>query len=413
MRLLFIHPNFPAQCRHLAAWFGSKPDCEVVFATANPRREWTIPGVKKAVYTVKPAKNDPFSQPLFDASAHGLAVLKRCLQLRNRGFYPDVIYGYSGWGGTWFIRDVFPNARFVSVVEWYFDAQSEDSLCGRKTPIAAEYAAHLRLRNTVILHDLASSDQVLTATHWQRQQFPARFRDHIAVVHEGIDTEYFSPQANAALEIPGLALTGEEKIITYANRGMEPYRGFPQFIQALPQIFEKTPDCHVVIAGSDRVCYGAAREDGRSWKEAMLEQVSLPTGRVHFVGSLPYGQYRTLLRHSSVHVYLTRPFVLSWSCLEAMACGCLVVGSDTAPVREVIHHGEHGLLANFFSPTDIASNVTAVLQGKVPARQIRNSARQRICDNFDLNHLLLRQIELLTGTTAAYGTAKIQQACGD
>lgn len=399
MRILFIHPNFPAQFRHLAAWAGKQKSRQVVFATENPRPQWDISGVTKAVYRTNLTGLDDKSLlfPLKRAAAHAEAVFQLCVSMKKKGFYPEIIYGHTGWGGTWLVREVFPRARFVGYFEWFYHPDSPDASFGRTGPPTEHHRADLRLRNTVMLNDLISGHAAIAPTHWQQQQFPPGFRKRIHVLHDGIDTDYFRPEPGAKMDIPHLPLTGREKIVTYATRGMEPYRGFPQFIESLPMVLREVPECHAVIAGADRVCYGAKRKDGRSWKEVMLDRVALPCDRVHFVGTLPYNQYRTLLRASSVHVYLTRPFVLSWSCLEAMASGAVVVGSDTEPVREVIRDGVNGFLADFHSHSDIARKVVAVLHYDALMDGIRKRARETVQDKYALAKLLPRQVAMLTG----------------
>jgi len=399
MKVLFIHPNFPAQFRHLARWFGANPEWQVMFATENPRPDWKIPGVEKAVYKSDHSGIDQKSLlfPLRRAAAHAEAVFNLCVGLKKKGFVPDVIYGHTGWGGTWLIREVFPGARFIGYFEWFYQPDSPDTFFDRVEPLSERHRADLRLRNTVMINDLISGHGAIVPTKWQKSQFPAGFRGRLHVVHDGIDTDFFKPDTEVTLDIPGCPLTGREKIVTYATRGMEPYRGFPQFIEALPKIFAEVPDCHAVIAGDDRVCYGEKRRDGKTWKEVMLAKVSLPEDRVHFVGTLPYGKYLRLLQASTVHVYLTRPFVLSWSCLEAMACGCVVVGSDTGPVQEVIVDGENGFLADFHAVEDISSKVAAALQYGSFMDGIRNRARRTICDFYSLEKLLPLQVAFLQG----------------
>jgi glycosyltransferase involved in cell wall biosynthesis len=397
MNILFIHPNFPAQFRHMAQWFGRNGH-KVVFATENARPEWEIPGVIKAVYQLgkNPKGQTGLYQPLLQSAAHAEAMFRLGEDLKKRGFIPDVVCGASGWGSTWFAKDIFPQAKLVGYFEWYYDSDSADSMFDRQEPLSPVRRAGLRLRNTVMVNDLLACDLCITPSKWQRQQFPAIFQDRLIVLHDGIDCEYFSPEAKPRLNIPGLPLSGEETIITYATRGMEPYRGFPQFIEALPQVLSSNSDCHVVLAGEDRVCYGAQRGDGRTWKEIMLERVSLPTDRVHFVGRLPYGQYRQLLRCSSVHVYLTRPFVLSWSMLEAMSCGCLLVASDTEPVREVIQDEVNGLLVDFHDPNKISARILYALAHRHSLEVLRHNARETMRKRYNLPTVLNRQISLLT-----------------
>lgn len=380
----------------MAQWFGRNGH-RVVFATENARPEWEIPGVAKAVYKLPPttAQQSTLFQPLHQSAAHAEAMFHVGQQLQKQGFVPDVVCGASGWGGTWFARDLFPKARLVGYFEWFYSPESPDSLFDRQEPLSAPRRASIRLRNTVMINDLLACDICITPSEWQRQQFPAAFRDKLIVLHDGIDTDYFSPESGSPLDIPGLALTGREKIITYATRGMEPYRGFPQFIESLPQLLAEVPECHVIIAGEDRICYGAKRADGKTWKQVMLEKVALPSERVHFVGRLPYGQYRQLLRCSSVHVYLTRPFVLSWSMLEAMSCGCLVVASDTEPVREVIHDEVNGLFVDFHSPEKITRRVVDALKYGPMLDVVRENARHTIRQRYDLSAILSRQISII------------------
>lgn len=401
MRILFIHPNFPAQFRHIAALLGRKGhDC--IFLTTNARKDWTIPGVRRLLYTPSEQReaNTPFPI-LRQNEAHAEAVLRACVDLRQKGFVPELVYGASGWGGTWFVRDVFPQARIAGYFEWFYHPDSADVRFGSTHPPGLKNRVSLRLRNTVILNDLCACDLGITPSTWQKSQFPLPLQEKMRVLHDGIDTGYFSPKVTP-LNIPGLALRGDEHIITYATRGMEPYRGFPQFMQALALILAAHPQAHAVIAGEERVCYGAPRPDGKSWKEYMLGQVQLPLERVHFTGGLAYEHYRQLLRNSSVHVYLTRPFVLSWSMLEAMACGCLVVASDTEPVREVIRHGYNGLLCDFFSARIIATTVLQALDQGEKLQTLRKKARETIEARYALQDILprLEQMLLEAGTAS-------------
>ena len=397
--ILFIHPNFPAQFRHLAERLGEE-GYRVFFLTANPRPEWVIKGVTKIIYTPKDSANTKsLFQSVHAAETQAEAVLRACLQLAKQGITPDVIYGASGWGGTWFIKDIFPSARFIGYFEWFYNPLSADILFGRTSEPPTINKVTLRLRNTVILNDLLACDVCITPSKWQLQQFPALFRDRFTVVHDGINTHFFSPQPDQSLQIANLPLSGRETIITYATRGMEPYRGFPQFIEALPAILHECPGCHVVIAGDDRVCYGTPREDGKSWKEYMLEQVKLPKDRVHFTGPLPYGEYRQLLCASTVHVYLTRPFVLSWSLLEAMSCGCLVVASDTEPVQEIISDGVNGLLCDFVSPDSIAKTVIKAVLQQQQLGHLRRAARKTIEHGYALSTILPRLVKILVPHT--------------
>ena len=165
---------------------------------------------------------------------------------------------------------------------------------------------------------------------------------------------------------------------------MEPYRGFPEFIESIAYVQERRPNCHVVIVGSERVCYGRSLPHGESYKDHMLKKVPLDLSRVHFVGPLPYGLYLKVIQASDVHVYLTRPFVLSWSMIESLSTGCLVIGSDTGPVREVIRDGENGLLVDYFSPKQVADRIDEVLDHPTRMAEIRVKARQTVLERYSL-----------------------------
>ncbi|MBG0791365.1 MAG: glycosyltransferase [Desulfovibrionaceae bacterium] len=407
MRVLISHTNFPAQFRHIAEYLGRSKENQVVFATRTPRAEWVIPGVKKAVFTPAEAKGEihPPAHEQDAAMRHGAAMVRLCERLKRDGFVPDVILGHSGWGQTLFLRDVFPETPFVGYFEWYYNADSaEIAFDGRERTLTER--ARLRTRNTPILHDLASCRVGVTPTAWQRAQFPAEFRPKLMQVHDGINTRYFSPAEGGrlpagTLDLPDADLSGAEELVTYCARGLEPYRGFPDFYKSLPAVLDARPGCHVLIVGDDRVCYSPKLPDGETYKENARRLVKLDESRVHFTNALPYGQYRQVLRASSAHVYLTWPFVLSWSMLEAMSCGCLVVGSDTEPVREVIRHRENGLLTDFNSPEKIAEATIDALENQADYAALRDRARQTILDGYCLSRCLPVHLNLLARLAGA------------
>lgn len=396
MRVLFLHSNFPAQYRHVALNLAQDPNNVVVFGTKN--REVTLPGIHKAIF--EPSR-DPhptthhYVRPLENAVLHGQAVFKLTEQLKARGFIPDVICGHSGWGPTLFVKDAFPDTPLICYFEWFYHAHGSDADFDPTEPLTIDDVARIRIKNAPILIDLYTCDRGLSPTNWQKSQFPPEFQSKFSVLHDGVDTEFFQPNPQAKLVLPNLDLSGVDEIITYVARGMEPYRGFPQFIESIAYVQERRPNCHVVIVGSDRVCYGKSLPDGQTYKDLMLKQVPLDLSRVHFTGTLPYGQYLQVIQASSVHVYLTRPFVLSWSMIEAMSTGCLVLGSDTAPVTEIIQDGENGLLVDFFSPQKIADRIDEVLNHPTKMAEIRDNARKTVLERYALADLLPKHIQLI------------------
>jgi glycosyltransferase involved in cell wall biosynthesis len=399
MRILFLHPNFPAQFRHLATFLGQNKQNQIVFATN--RREGEIQGVTKVLYEksrTARAETHHYVRPLENAVLEGQAVYRLAQQLKDKGFYPDIIYGHSGWGPTLFMKDVFPKASLLCYFEWFYKAHGSDADFDPSDPIDADDEARIRIKNAPILIDLYSCDRGLSPTQWQRSQFPLEFQSKITAHHDGIDIEYFQPQPGAKLVLPriNLDLSQVSEIITYVARGMEPYRGFPQFIETIALLQQKRPQCHVVIVGNNRVAYGKTLPDGKTYKEEMLEKFPLDLDRVHFTDLLPYGEYLQVLQASSAHIYLTRPFVLSWSMLEALSTGCLIVASDTAPVTEIIEDGVNGLLVDFFSPQQICDRVIEALDNPDKMAIIRQNARQTILDRYDLAKLLPQHLEWMS-----------------
>lgn len=396
MRILFLHPNFPAQFRHVAAAIAKDKRNQVVFGTT--RRDGHLPGVYKAYYRptreARPGTHH-YLHTMEDAVLQGQAVYRMAEQLKARGFEPDVIYGHSGWGPTLFCKDIFPKARLLCYFEWFYHAHGTDADFDPSDPLNADSEARIRMKNSPILTDLYSCDRGLSPTYWQREQFPREYHSKISVLHDGVDTQYFCPKPGAKLVLPhlNLDLSQVDELVTYVGRGMEPYRGFPQFIEAVALLQQRRPNCHVVIVGEDRVAYGKKLPDGKTYKQVMLEKFPLDLSRVHFTGRLPYDEYLQVLQASSAHVYLTRPFVLSWSMLESMSAGCLLVGSRTAPVQEVIQDGVNGLLADFFAPAEIVDRLEEALDNRDRMDAIRAQARQTILDRYDLATLLPQHLQ--------------------
>ena len=395
MRILFLHPNFPAQFRHLAVALAQDSRHQVVFGTN--RKEGSLPGVNKVLYdpsrTAHPQTHH-YVRTLENAVLQGQAVYRLGDKLKAQGFIPDVVYGHSGWGPTLFIKDIFPSAKLLCYFEWFYHAHGSDADFDPSEPLTADDEARIRLKNAPILLDLYSCDRGLAPTYWQRQQFPPEYHSKITVFHDGVDTEFFQPQPEAKLVLPRLSLNLQEvpEIVTYVARGMEPYRGFPQFIESVALLQQRRPQCHVVIVGENRVAYGKQLPGNQTYKELMISKVPLDLNRVHFTGLLPYPEYLQVLQSSSVHIYLTRPFVLSWSMLEALSTGCLVVASRTHPVTEVIEDGVNGLLVDFFSPQEIADRVEEALNSPTSMAPIRVKARETILERYNLAELLPKHL---------------------
>jgi glycosyltransferase involved in cell wall biosynthesis len=378
MRVLFIHQNFPGQFRHLAAHLARRPGVDVLAfgRETAPGME----GVRLLRYRPHRAPGKeihPYVRSFEDAVLHGQQVLRMLLDFRSQGYRPDVVIGHPGWGETLYVKLAFPNIKLIHYSEYYYHLEGADAGFDPEFPLTLESAALISSRNALHLYSIEQCDVGITPTLWQKSLYPATYHDKIQVIHEGIDVGQLGSDPAAVLELPnGRRLHAGEPVVTYVARNLEPYRGFHRFMRALPELLAAHAGCQVVVIGGDDISYGDRPGDAPNWREKMLRENPIDPDRVHFLGKVSYPMYRSALQVSAVHVYFTYPFVLSWSMLEAMACGCLLVASDTAPVREVVRHGENGWLVDFFDGKALVERVLLALSDPPEAAQLRANARQ-------------------------------------
>jgi glycosyltransferase involved in cell wall biosynthesis len=413
MRLLFVHQNFPGQFRHVATALAARGH-EVVALGVNRTPE-QFAGVQHLLYR-EPAGPEPADSghPLAAAThelqvkvIRGEAAAQAMAAIKASGFEPDLVVAHSGWGEAFFAKDVFPKARLVVYAEYFYGGEGGDTGFDREfneVTLASRQRVHMK--NTHLLHALNDCDLAISPTEFQRDRHPAWARERIRVIHEGIDTQRFvaNPQASVQLQVAGVTLRPGDEVVTFVARQLEPYRGYHVFMRALPLLQQLRPHARVVIVGGEGTSYGAAPPAGRTWKDIFLDEVKerLDLSRVHFVGRLPHEVLTQLMQVSATHVYLTYPFVLSWSLMEAMSIGCLIVGSDTAPVREVIEHGRNGLLTDFFDVERLARTTADALARRDELRPLRAQARRTIVERYDLQTKCLpAQVALLEGLVVA------------
>ena len=403
MRILFVHQSFPAQYRHVVralasqghqlAALGIEPLTEPIPAGVTYLRYGLSRGTGKDVH--------PWAAETEAKVIRAEACARAVHQLREQGFAPDLICAHPGWGEALFIRDVWPEVPLLSYQEFYYNARGFDydfdpELQG---PLEWEACAKLRMKNANPLLMLEASSWNVTPTAFQRSSFPAHVRDRISVIHDGIDTSIAAPDPKAVpIQLSsGTTLSSADTIITFVNRRIEPYRGCLPFIRSIPAIQKACPEAHIVVVGGhEGTAYGKEPPAG-TWLDLSLAQIQgqYDTSKVHFPGNLAYGPFLHLLKLSSCHVYLTYPFVLSWSLLEAMSTGLPIVGSSTAPVKEVIRDGINGLLVDFFSPDQLANAVTEILRNRERADSLGKAARESILADYSLERCVPRHLQLM------------------
>ncbi len=398
MKILFIHQNFPGQFKflapelvrqghHVTALLMRKVDVRVwkginLFSYSVPRG--STPGVH------------PWVSDFETKTIRGEACFYAARGLKAQGYAPDVIIAHPAWGESLFIKEVWPQAKLGIYCEFFYGLHGADVGFDPEfgAPDIAE-ACRLKLKNLNYVLHLDAADAGLAPTEWQATRFPSTYRSKISVIHDGIDTQAITPNPDIRFEFGGgLTLTRADEVVTFVNRNLEPYRGYHIFMRALPELLKERPKAYVLIVGGDRVSYGAPSPDGRSWKDVFASEVrsrisDSDWARVRFMGNLNYSEFIALLQLSSVHVYLTYPFVLSWSLLEAMSAGCAIVASDTAPVREAILHEKTGRLVHFFDINGLVSEITELLHSAEWRRKLGENAREFARSKYDLRSVCL------------------------
>lgn len=393
MRIILVHRNFPGQFRYLAPALvkaGHKVGVITWEQNQNPR------SLPTALYRHEMGQTKGAAGFYTDNVENGAACARAAWRLKQNGDAPDVVFGSINWGETLFLREVWPEARHLGYAEFLYGTRGRDTGFDpefSRPSIDSDIRTIARTGHLVLAASRA--DALLSPTKWQASTFPPELQHKISTIHDGVDTDRIAPDPNASYQIPGgpLVTVGDE-VLTFVNRNLEPYRGYHIFMRALPAIMRARPNCSVVLVGGDGRGYGPQHASGKSWKDIFLDAVKdqLDMSRVHFTGRIPYLDLLNLLRVSRAHVYMSYPFVLSWSMLEAMSLGCVVVGSDTAPVAEAITDGETGHLVDFFDVQAWETKLIEVLATPQAQTAIRQAARQHIIDTYDLRRVCLPQL---------------------
>jgi glycosyltransferase involved in cell wall biosynthesis len=406
MQILFVHQNFPGQFKHLAP------------ALANAGHHVRALGIDGAglpqipMLRYKPGRatsrdSHPLARDFETKLIRGDACAAAALRLKKSGFTPDVIVANPGWGECLFLKDVWPDTKLLTLLEFFYATRGLDVDFDAefyKPDIANE--GRVRVKNASLLLALDCMDWGMAPTHFQHSVMPRAYQNRISVMFDGIDTTVVRPDATASVMVAGKTLRAGDEVLTFINRNLEPYRGYHCFMRALPRIMRERPNATVLVVGGDEVSYGAPAPPGKTWKQIFLDEVKdqIDLTRLHFLGRISYASYLRVLQVSACHVYLSYPFVLGWSCIEAMSAGCAVIGSATPPVQEVIEHDKNGLLVDFFDTDALAKTVVAVLAKPAAYEHLRRAARETAVARYDLATICLPQQLQLIDKLAAGST---------
>ena len=406
MRVLFVHQNFPGQYIHIVQRLAQQGGHQIVaLGIQSMDTSRMVPdSVHYFRYPLKRGNAEDAHPLVVETESKVIraeAVAEAAWRLKGKGFVPDLICVHPGWGEALFLRTVWPEVPMLSYQEFFYQEHGFDTNFDSEFEPERDWQrkAKLIMKNAYLHVTLEQSTWNISPTHFQASSFPEHWRSRISVIHDGVDMARAVPDPSPApMALPdGTRLEAGQPVVTFVNRRLEPYRGCHTFIRALPALQKRCPDARIIVVGETTgVSYGAACPDGE-WRDRFLAEIEgrYDPSRVHFTGTLPYSSFIPLLQLSACHVYLTYPFVMSWSLLEAMACGCAVVGSDTAPVREVIRDGHSGLLVNFFSPGDLAEAVAELLQNRPRARALGEAARRHVEQLYDREVCVSRQLALM------------------
>jgi glycosyltransferase involved in cell wall biosynthesis len=400
VRILLVHQNFPGQFLHLAPALAAAGHEVLGLTQASNQRKAPVRvaryRVPEGVAITGPVKT------FADAVERGAIVARAADQLRQQGFAPDVVFGHTGWGETLFLREVFPQARHLAYAEFLYRTTGQDTDFDPEfRNLGLNNRIAVTVRSAYHIQAITQADAGVAPTAYQASTFLPELRAKLSVIHDGIDTDRLRPDPGAAVTLPdGRVLRPGDEVLSFVNRQLEPYRGYHVLMRALPEVLAARPEAQVVIVGGDGASYGPRPPEGQTWKQRFLDEVagSLDLTRVHFLGQVPYETFVALMQVTRVHAYLTYPFVLSWSMLEAMSAGALVVGSRTPPVSEVIEDGVNGRLVGFFDVPGWSRALIAALADPRADDGLRLAARQTIRDRYDLkSRCLPAMLRFVTG----------------
>ncbi len=389
MHVMFVHQNFPAQFGHIARHLIRTKGWTCSFVSKTPGGD--VDGIRKIEYSTDGGARETThycSRTFENAIWHSHGVYRACKARPE--IRPDLIVGHSGFGSTLFLPELYPGVPIVNYFEFYYHPHQSDMDFRPEFPPSELDFLRARARNAMLLLDLENCRRGYSPTHFQRQLFPETYRSKIDVIFDGIETDLFHRREGIPRRIGDRSIPPSTRIVTYVSRGFESMRGFDIFMKAARRIYEQIPDVLFVVVGSERICYGGDEKHIRhkTFFEHVMAQADYDLSKFLFTGMLPTTQLVDVLSLSDLHLYLTVPFVLSWSLMDALACGCTVLASGTAPVVEMIEDGRNGLLRGFYDVEGFAARAVEVLKDPGEFRPMGREAADRIRRDYAIDVIL-------------------------
>jgi glycosyltransferase involved in cell wall biosynthesis len=396
MRLLCVHQNFPGQFRDLAPALVARG--HEVKAISNSHRA-SDERIEICRYDLPKPERDGIHKLTAEVDEwirRSELVAQQAEQLRQRGWAPDVMLAHPGWGESLLLRDVFPSTPLVLWPELWL---KPEHMGVAPDQLGLEQKHYLRCKNGLLDAALAEAQAAVVPTAYQASCFPQRWQGLIELIHEGVPEQLFSLTRLDSLTLSEtVTLAAGVPVVTFISRNLEPMRGFPTFMQALPRLQQLNPAVHVVIVGGDEVSYSAAPGEGQSWKQVLLDELNgqLDHSRIHWFGRIPHEELIKLYRRSNLHVYLSGAFVLSWSLTEVLACGTPVLAHANPMVNELIKPGVNGALYQG-PPAGLGQAMAELLENKAQLTRWGEACRTALEPTFRQEQCMEKLEKLLQG----------------
>ena len=407
-KILFVHRNFPAQFKNIADHLSSEGyEVTAIISGLNTNRQNSkFKIIRYDIHRSSRGDYDLLSD--FEAKViRAEAAYLRCKIYAAGGYSPDIIYFHPAWGESIFLRTLWPSAKLLMYCEYFTGEHNEDLFYGNNDSHVLDEKSLLKIviKKSNLLLNLVNFDVGISPTLFQKKTFPKEYQGKIETIHDGVDTSYFSPSDQVEIRINRdnrtYTFDKDSEVLTFVNRNMEPYRGINSMIRAIPSLLQLRPNLSIFLIGESAKGYGPAPDRGKygtkNWKEIILEEIDpqmrpVDWERVFFLGTVPKNFYRSCLQLSSCHVYLTYPYILSWSLLEAMSVGCSIVASDNTAVREFIADDINGTIVDFFDVPGLVRACVNTITDRPLSKKYGVLARRKIVAEYDLESIILPKL---------------------